>query len=304
MGDIFMYTNFFVIIACFILTVSGAFAAENEANWESNADRPVMQDNLQYHIQCKSGDVSRYVLLPGDPGRVKLIADQWDESRFIASHREYTTYSGKYSGVPVTSCSTGIGGPGASIAIEELAELGADTFIRIGTCGAIQENIKCGDLIICSGAMRQDGTSDEYIDKTYPAIANHEIVLALIEACERLGKTYHVGISCSTSSFYCGQARPGFKGYNQSVTENKIPDLQAAGVMNFEMEAATILTLAGLYKLRAGAIFTVVADRNKNQFVNKGTDDSIQAANLAVKILADWDKLRGTKKFFYPGLSN
>ena len=303
-----MNTNFFVFLVCFIFSLyalyayaSGAYAAESA--WESNADRPVMNDNLQYHIHCKSGDINKYVLLPGDPGRVKLIADEWDESRFIASHREYTTYSGKYSGVPITACSTGIGGPGASIALEELAELGADTFIRIGTCGAIQENINCGDLIICSGAMRQDGTSDEYIDKTYPAIANHEIILALIEACERLGKTYHVGISCSTSSFYCGQARPGFKGYTQSFTENKIRDLQAAGVTNFEMEAATIFTLAGLYGMRAGAIFTVVADRNKNQFVNKGTDDSIQAANLAVKILADWDKLRGTRKFFYPGLT-
>ena len=290
----------FVCLIMILIYSSSSFAA----SWQSNADRPVMQDNLQYHIQCKSGDVNKYVLLPGDPGRVKSIADEWDESKFIASHREYTTYSGKYSGVPISACSTGIGGPGASIAIEELAGLGADTFIRVGTCGAIQENIKCGDLIICSGAVRHDGASDEYVEKAYPAIANHEIVLALIEACERLGKTYHVGISCSTSSFHLGQSRPGLGGYTQSFSENIIKDMQSAGVANFEMEAATIFTLAGIYNLRAGAIFTVVADRNKNQFVYSGNDDSIQAANLAVKILSDWDNLKGSKKFFYPGLIN
>ncbi|MBQ6772564.1 MAG: uridine phosphorylase [Synergistaceae bacterium] len=289
-----------------LIYASGSFAASdsNSNSWQSNADRPVMQDNLQYHIHCKSGDVHKYVLMPGDPDRVELIAREWDESRLIARHREYTTYSGKYSGVPISACSTGIGGPGASIAIEELAELGADTFIRVGTCGAIQENIKCGDLIICSGAVRHDGASDEYIEKAYPAIANHEVVLALIEACERLGKTYHVGISCSTSSFYTGQSRPGFKGYTQTFTENIIKDMQKAGVASFEMEAATIFTLAGIYNLRAGAVLLVAADRNKNQFIYSGSDDSIQAANLAVKILAEWDNLKakGSKRFFYPGL--
>ena len=270
--------------------------------WQSNADRPAMQGNLQYHIQCRAGDVNKYVLLPGDPERVDMIAAQWDEARFIASHREFRTFSGKIAGIPITSCSTGIGGPSASIAIEELAELGADTFIRIGTCGAIQPDINCGDLIICSGAMRQDGTSDDYVDKSYPAIANHEVILALIQACESLGKKYHVGISCTTASFHCGQSRPGFGGYSQSFTREKITDLQASGVTNFEMEAATIFTLASLYKLRAGAVFTVVADRNKNTFINAGSDDSIQAANEAVKILAGWDELRASRRYFYPGL--
>ena len=255
--------------------------------WKSNADRPTMSGNLQYHIQCRDGDVNKFVLLPGDPERVDAIAKTWDESKFIASSREFRTFSGKYSGVPITACSTGIGGPSASIALEELASLGADTFIRIGTCGAINKNINCGDLIICSGAMRQDGTSEDYIDLSYPAVANYEVVAALIEACKRHKKIFHVGISCTTSSFHLGQARPGFNNFTQSGLENKIQDLQRAGVLNFEMEAATILTLAGLYNLRAGAVFAVVADRNKNEFVYSGIEDSILIADEAVKILAD-----------------
>ena len=254
--------------------------------WQSSADRPIMTGNMQYHINCKQGDINKFVLLPGDPERVDAIADTWDEKKFIASHREFKTFSGKYSGVDISACSTGIGGPSAAIALEELANLGADTFIRIGTCGAINEKINCGDLIICSGAMRQDGTSEDYIDLSYPAVANYEVVAALIQACEKHGKKFHVGISCTTSSFHCGQARPGFNNFTQSKFENKIQDLQRAGVLNFEMEAATILTLAGLYGLRAGAVFAVVADRNKNKFIYTGIDDAIIIANEAVKILA------------------
>lgn len=264
-----------------------------------------MNDNLQYHIQCKTGDINRYVLLPGDPDRVDFIAEKWDARRYIASHREYRTYSGVIGGIKLSACSTGIGGPSSSIAIEELASLGADTFIRLGTCGAIREGISCGELIICSGAMRQDGTSDDYIDRSYPAIAHHEVVLALIQACENLGLKYHVGVSCTTASFYCGQARPGFGGYEQSGFAHKIEDLQNAGVMNFEMEAATILTLAGIYGLRAGAVFAVVADRNKNVLEYSGIDDTIRASNEAVKILASWDiqKQEKQKRFYYPGMT-
>ena len=272
--------------------------------WKSDADRPTMEDNLQYHIQCKDGDINKYVLLPGDPERVDAIADEWDEKKFIASHREYRTFSGKINAVPISACSTGIGGASASIAVEELANLGADTFIRLGTCGAINEKINCGEIIICSGAMRQDGTSNDYVDVSYPAVANHEIILALIEACEKLGKKYHVGISCTTASFHCGQARTGFNGYTQSKFQNKISDLQKANVMNFEMESATILTLANIYGFRAGAVFAVVADRNKNEFVYSGIEDSIIISNEAVKILASWDKLKleKSKRFFYPKL--
>ena len=261
--------------------------------WKSNAEHLFMEGNLQYHIQCRDGDINKYVLLPGDPERVDIIAENWEEKKFIASHREYRTFSGKYSGTALSACSTGIGGPSAAIAIEELSELGADTFIRIGTCGAINEKINCGDLIICTGAMRQEGTSEDYIDISYPAMADYRIVAALIKACKKFGKKYYAGITCTTASFHLGQARPGFHAYTQSGLENKIKDLQRAGVLCFEMETATILTLAGVYGLRAGSVLAVVADRNKNKFVYSGIEDSIIIANEAVKILAEEDVFYG-----------
>ncbi len=273
--------------------------------WESNdADRPVMEDNLQYHIRCKNGDVNKYVLLPGDPGRVDVIAREWTESHFIANNREHRTFSGKMDGVPITCCSTGMGGGATSIALEELAALGADTFIRVGSCGAISEAVECGDLIVCSGAMRQDGTSPEYVDISYPAAAHYEVTAALVEACERLAIPCHVGISCSTASFYCGQARPGYRGYTQSFFENKVKDLDRARILNFEMEAATVFTLSGIYGFRAGAVFAVVAHRLKNKFKSAGIDRSVRAANEAVKILAEWDakKAARNKKYWFPGL--
>lgn len=254
-------------------------------DWTSNADRPVMSGNLQYHIQCRDGDINKYVLLPGDPERVDVIAKTWDESKFIASNREFRTFSGKISDIGITACSTGIGGSSAAIAIEELAELGAETLIRIGTCGAINPNVRCGDLIICTGAMRKDRASEDYVDISYPAVANYEVVVALIEACRRNNKRFHAGITCSTATFHCGQARPGFKNFRQSEFENKIDDLQKAGILCFEMEAATFFTLAGLYNLRAGAVLAVVADRNRNEFIYSGIEDSIIIADEAVRIL-------------------
>ena len=275
-----------------------------EHDWQSGAERPVMEDGLQYHIRCRKGDVNRYVLLPGDPERVDVIAKEWDEARFVANNREHRTWSGALGGVPITACSTGMGGPSTSIALEELAALGADTFIRVGSCGALQEDVNCGDLIICSGAMRQDGTSPEYVDISYPAASHYAVTAALVEACERLEVPYHVGVSCTTASFYCGQARPGLGGYAQSSSAHKIEDLNRAGVMDFEMEAATILTLSGIYGLRAGAVFAVVAHRLKDSFEYTGIDNSVRAANEAVKILATWDRAREVRgrRYWYPGL--
>ena len=295
----------FVIALIFSLINYNAKAC---ADWHSAAEHPSMSDDMQYHIRCKKGDINKYVLLPGDPARTDIIAQDWDESRFIAFNREHKTYSGVINynnlNIPVSTCSTGMGGPSTSIAIEELAELGADTFIRVGSCGALNENINCGDLIICTGAMRQDGTADEFIDKSYPAMANYEIVEALIEACERLNLNYHVGISCTTGTFYIGQARPGFKNFWQSKYDNRIKDLRAAGVLCYEMETAAVFTIASLYGLRAGAVFAVVANRAANKFVYDGIDNSVRAANEALKILAERDELKRkhNKKFWYSGL--
>ena len=273
-----------------------------------NAARPVDENGKQYHIRCGTGDVARYCLLPGDPKRVGKIAEMWDSGHLVADYREHVTYTGMIGDMPISACSTGAGGGSTPSALEDLAEIGCDTFIRVGTCGAIQPNIKPGDLIICTGAVRQEGTSDGYVMNSYPAVANHEVVLALIQASEELGFPYHVGIGYTAASFFCGQGRPGYNGYKQSFMDTLLPDLQAAGVLNFEMEAATVLTISSLYQLRAGAIFTVVANRVNNSFeYNAGSVDSnIQVANRAMAILWEWEaKKRATgKPHFFPGLGN
>ncbi len=270
-----------------------------------SADMPETEEGLQYHLMVRPGDVAPYVLLPGDPGRVPEIAKYWDEARQVAIHREYNTYTGKYKGVPISATSTGIGGPSTAIAIEELLRVGAHTFIRVGTTGSIQRDVKVGDIIITYASVRLEGTSRQYVMIEYPAAASPEVVMALIEAAETLGVRYHVGITASTDSFYTGQGRPGFKGYMQSWMKNIIPDLQAARVLNFEMESATLFTLANIYGVRAGMVTAVVANRVTGEMVpGAGEEDAIKVANEAVRILYEWDELkkRTGKKYFYPSL--
>jgi uridine phosphorylase len=204
----------------------------------------------------------------------------------------------------ISACSTGAGGGSTSSALEELAEVGAKKFIRVGTTSAIQEHIKPGDLIISSGAVRYDGTSENYVNLNYPAIADYEVTAALIEACEKLGYTYHVGITATTASFFCGQNRPGFGGYRQSWFEDRYQDLRAANVINYEMEAATVLTLSSLFKIKAGAIFAVVGNRVTDEFVYGGVEKSIEAATEAAVILDKWQKLKekNNKEYWYPSL--
>lgn len=270
-----------------------------------SADVPETEEGLQYHLMVKPGDVAPYVLLPGDPGRVPKIAKYWDEARQVASHREFNTYTGKYKGVPISATSTGIGGPSTAIAVEELLRVGAHTFIRVGTTGSIQRDVKVGDIVITYASVRLEGTSRQYVMIEYPATASPEVVMALIEAAEILGVRYHVGITASTDSFYTGQGRPGFKGYMQSWMKNIIPDLQAARVLNFEMESATLFTLANIYGARAGMVTAVVANRVTGEMIpGAGEEDAIRVANEAVRILHEWDELkkRTGKKYFYPGL--
>lgn len=279
-------------------------ANENKL-WRSEATRPVMEGNVQYHIRCGEGDVEKYCLLPGDPNRCNVIADTWDSTRLVADYREHRTFSGEIGGVKLTTCSTGAGSGSTSSAIEEVAELGADTLIRVGSCGAIQEFIDCGDVIIHSGAVRHDGTSNLYVDPAYPAAADYMVTAALVEAAERLGYPYHVGYSCSTGSWYCGQGRPGYKGYTQSFIQNKVEDLRRARVLNFEMETSCLFTLAGLYGLRAGSVCTAFANRKKDEMAYGGMERSIHVANLAVQILHEWDQkmAESGKTYWYPSLT-
>ena len=192
-----------------------------------------------------------------------------------------------------------------AIGVEELATIEADTFIRVGSSGSIQRDVRVGDVVISSAAVRLEGTSKEYVRVEYPAAANYEVLLALIKAAEKLGHRYHVGITASTDSFYLGQGRPGLKGYTQSFSRDIMPDLQAARVLNFEMETASLFTIAGIYGFRAGSVCAVYANRVTGGFgVSKGEMESAEIATEAVKILARMDaaKRRRTKKYWYPGM--
>ncbi len=270
-----------------------------------SAAKPETEEGLQYHIQCKPGDIAPYVLLPGDPDRTRYIANKWDTAKLVAKHREYITYTGLYKGAPISVTSTGIGGPSAAIAVEELLRVGAKVLIRVGTTGAIQPEIKVGDIIITIASVRLEGTSKQYIIPEYPAAAHYEVILALVEAAETLGVRYHLGITATTDSFYTGQARPGYKGYKQSWMATLIPDLKVARVLNFEMESATILTLANIYGVRAGCVCAVLANRITDEFeINAGVEEAVNVANESVKILYEWDEIKRIKKKnnFYPGL--
>ena len=162
---------------------------------------------LQYHLQIRPGDVGRYVILPGDPKRCEKIAKHFEDAKLVADSREFVTYTGYLEGEKVSVTSTGIGGPSASIAMEELVQCGADTFVRVGTCGGIDLDVKGGDIVIATGAVRMEGTSREYAPIEYPAVADLEVANALVAAAKELGFTYHTGVVQCKDAFY-GQHEP------------------------------------------------------------------------------------------------
>lgn len=268
-----------------------------------SATAPVISGK-QYHIDCKQGDVARYVLTPGDPARVNKFADLWDEAHEVANHREYHTMTGIYKGIGISCVSTGIGSPSLTIAVDELSRIGSDTFIRVGTTGGIQKEQQLGDMIISTGAVRLDGASKDLVIPEYPAVANYEVVMALIQAAEELGVRYHVGITASTDTFYAGQGRTGLNGYLPTFKKTILEDMQMAGVQNFEMEVAPLLTFASIFKKRAGAICVVIANRVTDEFElnNEFQKRAGAVASLAVTILAGWDetKKKSGKQFLYP----
>ncbi|WP_458206346.1 nucleoside phosphorylase [Haladaptatus sp. NG-SE-30] len=261
--------------------------------------------DVQYHIEVGEGDVADAVLLPGNPERVEKITQFWDSAEEVAFHREYRTVTGTYDETPISVTSTGIGSPSAAIAVEELARIGAETFIRVGSCGAIQPDMNVGDLVITTGGVRQEGTSDEYVRKDYPAVADYEVVAALVAAAERLDYDYHTGITMSADSFYAGQGRPGFEGFLAEGGDELVSHLKNANVKNIEMEASAILTIANVYGLRAGAVCSVYANRETGEFRTEGEHRAAETASLAVKLLAEMDELKakaGVERW-HPGLS-
>jgi len=262
-------------------------------------------NDRQYHISCKKGDLANYLLVPGDPERIPKIVKFWSSAKEVSCHREFRSATGTYKRVPISALSSGIGPASIAIAVNEAANVGVHTFIRVGSTGAIQKHIKCGDVVISQAAVRVDGTSNCYVMPEYPAVANYEVMLALIEAAESLDiNNYHVGITATTADFYAGQNRQTNE-RNAHYNSNLLPALQKARVLNFEMETATLYTLASLYGLRAGAICAVYANRCTNEFKpNAGEENAIKIANEAAKLLFEWDKRKNRKKkqWLFPSL--
>lgn len=216
---------------------------------------------IQYHIGLRPGDVGRYVILPGDPGRCQKIAEFFDDAHFVHQNREYVAYTGTIDGVPVSVVSTGIGGPSASIALEELANIGADTFIRVGTSGGMDMNVQSGDVVIASGAVRMEGTSKEYAPIEYPAISDYEVTAALANAAKKLGKTYHVGVVECKDSFY-GQHQPEKHPVSYELL-NKWEAWCRMGCKASEMESAALFIVGQYRRVRVGTILLVVANQER-----------------------------------------
>ena len=224
-------------------------------NYSEDKDR-------QYHVQLEEGDVGRYVILTGDPKRCQKIAEHFEDALPVADSREFTTYTGYLEGEKVSVTSTGIGGPSAALALEELANVGADTFIRVGTSGGMQLEVKSGDLVIATGAVRMEGTSKEYAPIEYPAVANLDITIALRQASLAMGKTTHTGVVQCKDAFY-GQHSP-----------NKMPDSyellqkweawKRMGCKASEMESAALFIVAAHLRVRCGSTFLVVGNQERN----------------------------------------
>lgn len=241
--------------------------------------------NRQYHIQVTKGEVGRYVILPGDPKRCVKIAQYFDNPVLIADNREYITYTGTLDGVKVSVTSTGIGGPSASIAMEELYRCGADTFVRIGTCGGMQTEVKSGDIVIATAAVRMEGTSREYAPIEYPAVANLDVTNALVEAAKEKGFVYHTGVVQSKDSFY-GQHEPEVMPAGYELI-NKWEAWKRMGCLASEMESAALFIVAGKLRARMGSCLLVLAnqEREKLGLENPVVHDTDMAIRVAVEAI-------------------
>jgi uridine phosphorylase len=260
---------------------------------ENKASAPKAKNEGVYHLQLKPGDVPGYVILPGAPERTLVIAENWDNVREVASYREFKTVSGTYRGTAIACTSTGIGAPSSEICIHELNVLGVHTCIRVGTTGCIVPEFDLGDLIIPAACVRKDGTSAGYIEPEYPAYADTYVALALMEACERLGFRYGLGLGYTAGSFYIGQGRPlneDGSGYWPSFAERILPDLATARVTNIEMETSGQFVVGRLHGMRMGAILSVISNRVLDRWGdNGGENKSCLAASEAIRILSEWD---------------
>ena len=252
-------------------------------NADTRVDSPrdrriaIPQGERQYHIGLGPGDLAEYILLPGDPDRTSRIATRFDSIELEQHHREFATVTGTFRGQRISVVSTGIGTDNVEIVVAEiLAITERPTFIRVGSCGALQPEMNLGDLAITTGAVRLESTTSFFVHDGYPAVADYEAVVALIEAAERLGHRYHVGVTATAPGFFGAQGRP------IPQLPIRYPDLAEdmarQRVMNFEMEASALLVLASLARCRAGVVCAVYANRTTGEFVGGATKDAAEAA--------------------------
>lgn len=246
------------------------------------------EEGKQYHTNLGKEDIGEYIILPGDPGRCEKIAKYFDSPAHITTNREYCTYTGTLNGVKVSVVSTGIGGPSASIALEELCDLGAKYFIRVGTCGGMQLDVKGGDVVIGNASIRFEGTSKEYCPIEYPAVADFDVTNALVDSAKKLGLNYHVGVCQSKDAFY-GQHRPEVLPNSQELL-NKWDAWLKMGCLASEMESAALFIVASYRRVKCGSVFLVMANQERAKAgldnpVVHDTDVAIKVAVEAIKEL-------------------
>ena len=249
----------------------------------------------QFHIQCEKGEVGGYCLLPGDPGRCEAIARHFDGAVHVRTNREYATWTGTLLGEPVSVVSTGIGGPSAAIAMEELANLGTHTFVRVGTCGGIDLSVQSGDVVVATGAVRMEGTSREYAPIEWPAVPDFHVTQALVRACGKLGFSWHAGVVQCKDSFY-GQHSPGRMPVSYEL-EQKWEAWKRLGVLASEMESAALFAVAAARRVRCGSVFHVIWNQEReaaglDQKESHDTSAAIRAGVEALKILIRQDRER------------
>ena len=247
----------------------------------------------QFHIHCAPGDVGRYCILPGDPGRVPAIAALFDDAKQVACNREFNVWTGYLLGEKVTACSTGIGGPSASIAMEELHNCGADTFLRTGTCGGIDLNVQSGDIVVATGAIRYEHTSLEYAPIEYPAVPDLSVTNCLAQATRNLGLPLHTGVVQCKDSFY-GQHSPE-KSPVYYELQAKWESWKRLGVKASEMESAALFVVAAALGCRCGSCFHVIWNQEReaaglDQKMSEDTSSAVKVAVEALKLLIEADR--------------
>ncbi|MEZ8142231.1 uridine phosphorylase [Enterovibrio norvegicus FF-33] len=246
-----------------------------------------MTEQNVFHLGVNASDLdgATLAIIPGDPARVEKIAALMDSPKFLASHREYTVYLAKLEGQSVVVCSTGIGGPSTSIAVEELAQLGVRTFLRVGTTGAIQPNINVGDMIVTTGSVRLDGASCHFAPLEFPAVADFDVATAMKAAADESGAAVHTGVTASSDTFYPGQERyDTFSGRVVRRFQGSMKEWQDMGVLNFEMESATLLTMCASSGLKAGCVAGVIINRTQKEIPDQATMAATEARSIKVVV--------------------